>query len=78
MNWCRFRIGGRAAHGIVEGDQVAEVRGSPFTRHSKTDKRHAVKDVSLLPPCMPLTVYAAGGIKMMTLSRFRAGWGRLH
>ena len=70
MNWCRFQLGGRAAHGIAEGDQVTEVRGSPFTRHSKTTKRHALNDVNLLPPCMPLTLYAAGGINY----RVHAQW----
>lgn len=60
MIWCRFQAGGRTAYGIVEGDQVVEVDGSPFGEHARTSRRHALGSVKLLVPCIPPTFYAAG------------------
>ncbi len=30
MRWARFELNGTPTHGIVEGDDVIPVRGSPF------------------------------------------------
>lgn len=60
MRWVRFEAEGREVYGIVEGDAVAEVRGSPFDGHEKAGPRFALDALRLLPPVMPRTFYAAG------------------
>jgi hypothetical protein len=32
MKWCRYQQGGAPSFGIIEGDTVVEVSGSPFAR----------------------------------------------
>ena len=60
MKWCRFKTGDRVAYGIVEGDTVVEVAGSPFDSYSKTSKSHDLGSVKLEVPVIPPTFYAAG------------------
>lgn len=61
MRWCRFQVKDKVAYGIVEGERVREVRGSPFGRHYRTSKTHRLAAVKLLVPCWPTGFYAAGG-----------------
>ena len=60
MKWCRFKAGDRVAYGIVEGDAIVEVAGSPFESYCKTSKTHALNSVKLEVPVIPPTFYAAG------------------
>jgi 2-keto-4-pentenoate hydratase/2-oxohepta-3-ene-1,7-dioic acid hydratase in catechol pathway len=60
MRWCRFRHDGEVAYGIVEGDDVLPVAGSPFETHRRTGRRLPLNAVKLLVPCVPSTFYAAG------------------
>ena len=61
MKWCRFHSGdGPARFGIVEGDQVLEVRGSPFEQYERTSQRHPLSSVRLAVPAMPYNFYAMG------------------
>ena len=60
MKWCRFNAGNRVAYGIVEGDSIVEVDGSPFDSYSKISKTHALGSVKLEVPVIPPTFYAAG------------------
>ena len=60
MKWCRFESGGNAAYGIIEGDTVIEVEGTPFGEHSNTSKTHPLSSAKLLVPVIPPTFYAAG------------------
>ena len=60
MRWCRFQAGQRTAYGIMEGDRITEVEGSPFDSYSVTQNRHELNDVRLLVPVIPPTFYAAG------------------
>ena len=60
MRWCRFQAGQRTAYGIMEGDQITEVEGTPFDRYSVTQNRHDLNSVKLLVPVIPPTFYAAG------------------
>jgi 2-keto-4-pentenoate hydratase/2-oxohepta-3-ene-1,7-dioic acid hydratase in catechol pathway len=50
----RFREGRRVAYGVVEGVEVAEIRGSIFTRFRVTDTRHKLDEIKLLPPTDPM------------------------
>lgn len=60
MKWCRFQSGNKAAYGIIEGDNVTEVSGSPFDSYTKTSNTHSLGSVKLLVPVVPPTFYAAG------------------
>lgn len=61
MRWCRFesgQVGPR--YGLIEGDRVVAVQGSPFDTYERTAETHALADVKLLVPVIPSVFYAAG------------------
>jgi 2-keto-4-pentenoate hydratase/2-oxohepta-3-ene-1,7-dioic acid hydratase in catechol pathway len=60
MRWARCERNGKVFYGIVRGDEVEEVEGSPFATHRLTGTRHPLKSVKLLVPVVPPTFYAAG------------------
>ncbi len=61
MRWGRFaRGGGEASYGIVEGDRIQPVTGSPFGEWSKAGGPVALAEVKLLVPVIPTTFYACG------------------
>jgi 2-keto-4-pentenoate hydratase/2-oxohepta-3-ene-1,7-dioic acid hydratase in catechol pathway len=60
MRWARFEQDGRPAYGIVEGDELIPVRGSPFETWERTSARVRFADARLLVPVVPPTFYAAG------------------
>ncbi len=61
MIWCRFDDRGRPRYGLVEGDGVVPVAGSPFTRYRRAGKdRRQLAGLRLLPPVLPGTFFCAG------------------
>jgi 2-keto-4-pentenoate hydratase/2-oxohepta-3-ene-1,7-dioic acid hydratase in catechol pathway len=60
MKWCRFQTGDGIAYGIIEGDTVTAVTGSPFEAHARTSTKVPLSGVKLLVPVIPPTFYAAG------------------
>ncbi len=60
MRWIRFTAGGTTSYGIVEGDRIAAVSGTPFGSWSKSGANHALADVKIELPVMPQTFYCAG------------------
>jgi 2-keto-4-pentenoate hydratase/2-oxohepta-3-ene-1,7-dioic acid hydratase in catechol pathway len=58
--WCRFSKDGQASYGVVEGDSVIAVDGSPFSAHKRTVRAYPLKDVKLLIPVVPPTFYCVG------------------
>ena len=60
MKIARFRSNGRTAFGVVQGDEVVEIRGSIFTRFRLTDTKHPLQDVKLLPPTEPSEIWCPG------------------
>ena len=60
MRWIRYETNGKAVYGILEGDDVTEVRGDPFAGYERTAIRHPLASVKLLVPVEPRTFYAAG------------------
>ena len=60
MKIARFRQDGRSAYGVVQGDELVEIRGSIYTRFRLTDTKHALADVTLLPPTEPSEIWAPG------------------
>ena len=60
MKIARFKRGTRVAYGVVDGDEVAEIRGSIFSRFRITDSRHKLSDVKLQAPTDPLQIWCPG------------------
>lgn len=60
MRWARFDQNGTPAYGVVEGDRIIPVRGSPFDAWERTMTKLPLDEVKLLVPVIPSTFYAAG------------------
>jgi 2-keto-4-pentenoate hydratase/2-oxohepta-3-ene-1,7-dioic acid hydratase in catechol pathway len=60
VRWCRFEADGTSRQGIIEGDTVIEVTGSPFEGYEKTSTTRPLSRGKLLVPVIPPTFYAAG------------------
>jgi 2-keto-4-pentenoate hydratase/2-oxohepta-3-ene-1,7-dioic acid hydratase in catechol pathway len=60
MRWARFEQNGSPYYGVVEGDTIIPVRGSPFDTWERTGQKLRLADVKLLVPVIPSTFYAAG------------------
>ena len=61
VRYCRFQVGDSAAYGIVEGDRVRELSGDLFGTWEKTERTHALADVTFLVPSEPSKVLALAG-----------------
>ncbi|MEN9784632.1 MAG: hypothetical protein RJA24_1975 [Pseudomonadota bacterium] len=57
MKFGRFLLQSRTFFGLVEGDQVAELDGSPFDSYKANGKRHALSALKTLIPCEPRNFY---------------------
>ncbi|MCI3950845.1 MAG: putative fumarylacetoacetate hydrolase protein [Burkholderiales bacterium] len=60
MKLGRFALDATAFYGVVEGDDVYELDGSPFKTYRRTERRHRLAGLQLLVPCMPSNFYCAG------------------
>lgn len=60
MRWIRYSIQEQSSFGILEGDQILEVTGSPFQNYERTSKTHALNDVKIEVPVIPSTFYCVG------------------
>ena len=60
MKWCRFDNQGTPCYGMIEGDQIVPVTGSPFAHYEKSAKGLPLQSTKLLVPVIPPTFYAAG------------------
>jgi 2-keto-4-pentenoate hydratase/2-oxohepta-3-ene-1,7-dioic acid hydratase in catechol pathway len=60
MRWCRYHHDGTVAFGLLDGQNVEEVDGSPFDGYIATGVRRRLADIRLLTPCLPPTFYCAG------------------
>ena len=59
--YLRFQVGDTVAHGILEEHRVHELGGDLFGTWWKTEKTHALKDVTILVPSRPSKVLALAG-----------------
>jgi len=57
---CRYKTSAGAEFGLIEGDKIVTLKGDPFGKIEKTDKRQKVADVQLLSPTEPSKVVAVG------------------
>lgn len=55
-----FDYNGKNRTGILEDNRIREILGSCYGEFELTDTFYEIKDVKLLPPCMPLKVVAVG------------------
>ena len=60
MRWARIETPDGPRYGIVEGETIATVEGSPLGEHVLTGDRIALDAAAFLPPVAPPTFYAAG------------------
>jgi 2-keto-4-pentenoate hydratase/2-oxohepta-3-ene-1,7-dioic acid hydratase in catechol pathway len=60
MRWIRTTANGRTGWGILEGDRVLEVAGSPLETWERTGRSHFLADAKIEVPLIPRTFYAAG------------------
>jgi 2-keto-4-pentenoate hydratase/2-oxohepta-3-ene-1,7-dioic acid hydratase in catechol pathway len=60
MRWCRFDHNNEPSFGIIEGDQIVPVTGSPFGTYERSDGRVPLDGAKLLAPVIPPTFYATG------------------
>jgi 2-keto-4-pentenoate hydratase/2-oxohepta-3-ene-1,7-dioic acid hydratase in catechol pathway len=59
VKWCRVRNQEKTFFGLLEGDDLVEVDGSPFAAYKVTSRRHLVSSVRILVPVIPQTFYSA-------------------
>ncbi len=60
MKIARFKKGRLNAYGVVEGDEILEIRGSIYTKFRITDNRFKLDDVRLLSPTDPRQIWCPG------------------
>jgi 2-keto-4-pentenoate hydratase/2-oxohepta-3-ene-1,7-dioic acid hydratase in catechol pathway len=60
MRWIRYTAGGRTSYGLVEGDRIVEVQGTPFGSFERTTTSLPLADVKIELPVIPPTFYCAG------------------
>ena len=61
MRWIRFTpADGLTRYGQLHDTTVLEVQGDPFQGFALTHQRHALAEVRLEIPVVPVTFYAAG------------------
>ena len=60
MRFARFDLDGRPGHGIVEGDSIIPISGSPFEPWRPAGAAIALDQVKLLIPVVPYNFYAVG------------------
>ena len=60
MKFGRFQHQNRTFYGLVDGDQVSELEGSPFESYNHTTSLYALSALKILTPCEPRNFYCAG------------------
>ena len=60
MRWVRFEQAGGAGYGIVEGEAIQPVTGTPFGQWQRSGDRVALASAKLLVPVVPATFYCCG------------------
>ena len=58
--YVRYSAAGVTSYGILEGDQIRELKGDLFENPAPTGRRVPLASVKLLPPCDPKKVIAVG------------------
>src|SRR3972149_8382450 len=61
MKIVRFSADGRSGYGILEGQTVRALAGTPYGRLKTTGLNYKLGDIRLLAPCRPSKIVALGG-----------------
>lgn len=61
IKYARFQVDGEARYGVVEGDVIRAISGTPFGDWKKTDTTYAHHEVQILAPTKPSKVFALAG-----------------
>jgi len=56
----RFIASGKVEYGILEGERVRGIVGTPYHRIKTKDRYHRLDDIRLLAPCVPSKIVALG------------------
>ncbi len=60
LKFARFDCGGEVSLGVVQGDEVAVIDGSPLGSCRERATRRRLADVKLLPPVIPTKIVCIG------------------
>ena len=60
MKIARCSVDGQVRYGIVNGEELSEIRGSIYKKFKVTDIKHNLKNVVLLPPTNPSEIWCPG------------------
>lgn len=60
MNFVRFQFEKKIQYGLLEGEQVRPIDGTPFSGFRPVQKELPLKNVRLLAPCEPSKIVAVG------------------
>ncbi len=60
MKIVRYIIDRKIEYGILVGEQIQSLDGTPFDQLKKLDRYHKLSEVRLLAPCLPTKVVAIG------------------
>jgi 2-keto-4-pentenoate hydratase/2-oxohepta-3-ene-1,7-dioic acid hydratase in catechol pathway len=60
MRYVRFSKDNAVSYGVLNGDQIREIKAEPWTDTTPTGQSCALKDVRLEIPVVPRTFYCAG------------------
>jgi 2-keto-4-pentenoate hydratase/2-oxohepta-3-ene-1,7-dioic acid hydratase in catechol pathway len=60
MRYIRYSYHGKIGYGILEGQLVRPIEGSPFDTYTTTEKSIAIEKVRLLSPCLPSKAICIG------------------
>ncbi len=60
MKIVRFTNGFTTEYGVIDGDMIQALSGSPFESYTITHKFYRPTDVKILPPCLPSKIVALG------------------
>jgi len=61
MKFIRFADSDLVEHyGVIEGNDIYEIKESPFESVSRTNVRFSVDNIKFLPPCKPSKIVAVG------------------
>jgi len=60
MKIVRYSIGNKTEYGILDGEQIQVIDGTPFPEIKKLDQSRKLSEVKLLAPCEPTKIVAIG------------------
>jgi len=60
MKFARFEYKGDVSFGIVKGEELVVIDGSPFDTRKETGAHYRLSDLKLLPPVVPTKIACIG------------------